>query len=180
VQDGRTYIELINGPSLYQFKGSPAAMPDRCRRSRPHPHAGGEIAMRPAQRRCALFIQPSLRSVGIATCRRAAWHVSRPNQARQRGAARPAAMEIWSSHVHGRPQGGDDRGNAADLVDAKARFKNAWTRIRASLTDQDIADAQQIAAASAEALARYDRRHRRLTEPVTLEKAMPEVACSTE
>ena len=67
----------------------------------------------------------------------------------------------WSCHVHGRPQGGDDRGNATDLVDAKARFKKAWTRIRASLTDQDIADAQQIAALSAEALARYDRRHGR-------------------
>jgi hypothetical protein len=52
---------------------------------------------------------------------------------------------IWSCHVHGRPQSGDDRGNAADLVDAKARFKKAWTRIRASLNDQDIADAQQIA-----------------------------------
>jgi hypothetical protein len=29
------------------------------------------------------------------------------------------------------------------------------------LTDQDIADAKQIAALSAEALARYDRRHGR-------------------
>jgi hypothetical protein len=53
VQDGRTYIELINGPSLYQFKGSPAAMPDRCRRSRPHPHAGGD---RHAARTTALRI----------------------------------------------------------------------------------------------------------------------------
>jgi hypothetical protein len=69
VQDGRTYIELINGPSLYQFKGSPAAMPDAADRGRIRMLA--EIAMRRAQRRCALFIQPSLRSVGIATCRRA-------------------------------------------------------------------------------------------------------------
>jgi hypothetical protein len=68
---------------------------------------------------------------------------------------------IWFCHVHGRPQGDDDRGNAANLVDAKARSKNAWARIRASLTDQDIADAKQIAALSAEALARYDRRHGR-------------------
>jgi hypothetical protein len=52
-------------------------------------------------------------------------------------------------------------GAAGDLVDAKAKFKEAWARIRASLTDQDIADAQQIAAASAEALARYDRLHGR-------------------
>ena len=77
------------------------------------------------------------------------------------GAPHDRPQWIWSCHVHGRPQGGDDRGNAADLVDAKARFKNAWTRIRASLTDQDIADAQQIAAVSAEALARYDQRHER-------------------
>jgi hypothetical protein len=67
----------------------------------------------------------------------------------------------WSCHLPGRPQGNDDRGSATDLADAKARFKEAWTRIRASLTDQDIADAQQIAAVSAEALARYDRQHGR-------------------
>jgi hypothetical protein len=84
-------------------------------------------------------------------------HVGRPDPARQRGTARPAAMDM----VHGQPQGGDDRGSAANLVDAKARFKIAWARIRASLTDQDIADAKHIAALSAEALARYDRRHGR-------------------
>jgi hypothetical protein len=76
-------------------------------------------------------------------------------------AAHDRQQWTWSCHVHGRPQGGDDRGSAGDLVDAKAKFKEAWTRIRASLTDQDIADAQQIAATSAEALARYDRRHGR-------------------
>ena len=77
------------------------------------------------------------------------------------GAQHDQLQWVWSCHVHGRPQGGDDRGNAVDLVDAKARFKKAWTRIRASLTDQDIADAQQIAAFSAKALARYDQRHGR-------------------
>jgi hypothetical protein len=50
-------------------------------------------------------------------------------------------------------------GPAADIDDCKLKFRKAWARIRASLTDQDIADAQQIAALSAEALARYDRRH---------------------
>jgi hypothetical protein len=74
------------------------------------------------------------------------------------GAPHDQPQWVWSCHVHGRPQGSDDRGNAANLVDAKARFKNAWARIRASLTDQDIADAQQIAAVSAKALARYDQR----------------------
>jgi hypothetical protein len=77
------------------------------------------------------------------------------------GAPHDRPQWTWSCHVHGRPQGGDDRGTAANLVDAKTRFKIAWARIRAGLTDQDIADAQQIAAASAEALARYDRRHGR-------------------
>jgi hypothetical protein len=77
------------------------------------------------------------------------------------GAPHDRPQWTWSCHFHGRPQGGDDRGNAANLVDAKARFKKAWTRIRASLTDQDIADAQQIAALSAEALARHDRRYGR-------------------
>jgi hypothetical protein len=78
------------------------------------------------------------------------------------GAPHDQPQWVWSCHVHGRPQSGDDRGNAVDLVDAKARFKNAWTRIRASLTERDIADAQEIAAISARALARYDdRRHGR-------------------
>jgi hypothetical protein len=49
--------------------------------------------------------------------------------------------------------------SGADLDDCKRQFKNAWARIGARLTDQDIADAQQISAISAEALARYDRRH---------------------
>jgi hypothetical protein len=77
------------------------------------------------------------------------------------GAPHDRPRWTWSCRVYGRPQGSDDRGNAADLVDAKARFKEAWTRIRASLTDQNIADAEQIAALSAEALAQYNRRRGR-------------------
>jgi hypothetical protein len=77
------------------------------------------------------------------------------------GAPHDRPQWIWSCHVHGRPQGSDDRGTGADLDDCKLKFKSAWARIRASLTDQDIADAQQIAAVSAEALARYDRRQGR-------------------
>ena len=76
------------------------------------------------------------------------------------GAPHDRPQWTWSCHVHGRPQGGDDRGSATDLADAKARFKAAWARIRAGLTDQDIADAQQIAAISAKAVARYDRKGR--------------------
>jgi hypothetical protein len=75
------------------------------------------------------------------------------------GAPHDRPQWTWSCHVHGRPQGSDDRGTGADIDDCKLKFRKAWARIRASLTDQDIADAQQIAALSAEALARYDRRH---------------------
>jgi hypothetical protein len=45
-----------------------------------------------------------------------------------------------------------------DLDDAKAEFKAAWVRIRAGVTDEEIAAAHRIAQASAEALARYDAR----------------------
>jgi hypothetical protein len=53
------------------------------------------------------------------------------------------------------------RGSGADLDDAKAQFRIAWAQIRASLTDQDIANAHRIAEISTEALARYGRGHRR-------------------
>jgi hypothetical protein len=56
------------------------------------------------------------------------------------GAPHDRPQWTWSCHVHGRPQGSDDRGDAANLVDAKAKFKEASARIRASLTDQEIAD----------------------------------------
>jgi hypothetical protein len=41
------------------------------------------------------------------------------------GAPHDRPQWIWSCHVHGRPQGNDDRGNDADLADAKAKFKAA-------------------------------------------------------
>ena len=95
-------------------------------------------------------------ALGITTAR-----TDRPASIGISSAPHDRPQWTWSCHVHGRPQGADDRGSAANLVDAKARFKKAWTRIRASLTEQVIADARQIAAISAEALARYDRRHGR-------------------
>ena len=72
------------------------------------------------------------------------------------GCAGPPYIKVC--HVHGRPQGSDDRGSAVDLDDAKAKFKAAWARIRASLTEQDITDAHRIAEISAEVLARYNRK----------------------
>jgi hypothetical protein len=64
-----------------------------------------------------------------------------------RGAGAPHGTSQWSwcCHLHGRPQGSDNRGTDVDLDDAKAKFKDAWGRIRASLTDADIADAHWIA-----------------------------------
>jgi hypothetical protein len=46
------------------------------------------------------------------------------------GAPHDRPQWTWSCHVHGRPQGGDDRGNAANLVDAKVRFKEVWAHPR--------------------------------------------------
>jgi hypothetical protein len=77
-----------------------------------------------------------------------------------------------------RPQGNDDRGNGADLDDWKLKFRKAWARIRARLTDQDIADAQQIAAVSAEALARYDRRQGRWSHVARCGAQRPDNACA--
>jgi hypothetical protein len=76
------------------------------------------------------------------------------------GTPHGAPQWTWSCHVHGRPQASDERGNGADLDDAKAQFRAAWARIRASLTGKDIANAQRIAKNSAETLTRYDRRRR--------------------
>jgi hypothetical protein len=54
------------------------------------------------------------------------------------GAPHDRPQWTWSCHVHGRPQGSNDRGTGADLDDRKLKFRKAWARIRASLTDQDI------------------------------------------
>jgi hypothetical protein len=64
----------------------------------------------------------------------------------------------WGCTVYGQPQLGGDSGTGADLEDCKAQFKTAWVRVRAGLTDEDIATAHDIAEASSEALARYDRK----------------------
>lgn len=69
------------------------------------------------------------------------------------GAPHDRPQWSWSCHLSGRPQAGDERGTGADLAGAKRRFKAAWSRIRAGLTDQDIAKAQVIAENSRKALA---------------------------
>ena len=49
-------------------------------------------------------------------------------------------------------------GAGHDLENAKANFREAWERIRAGLTELDIARARHYAETSREALARYDRK----------------------
>ena len=65
----------------------------------------------------------------------------------------------WNCYVHGKP-GASGNGTGIDLDDCKAQFKVAWTRIRAGLMEDDIARAYRYAEASAETLARYDRKQR--------------------
>jgi len=49
----------------------------------------------------------------------------------------------WTCNVYGKPGGGSGSGD--DLEDCKAQFKIAWARIRAGLTDADIAKANEYA-----------------------------------
>ena len=56
----------------------------------------------------------------------------------------------WGCNVYGQPPTADDRGPGINLKDCQLRFKLAWTRIRASLTEEDIA----VAARHAEGLRR--------------------------
>jgi hypothetical protein len=55
----------------------------------------------------------------------------------------------WGCNVCGQPQLGGGIGTGVDLDDCKARFEAAWLRIRAGLTDEDIAKAYDVAGASA-------------------------------
>jgi hypothetical protein len=70
------------------------------------------------------------------------------------------AQWSWNCSVHGKP-GASANGSGTDLDDCKAKFKAAWTAIRAGLSEDDIASAREYAESSREALARYDRKQRR-------------------
>ena len=58
--------------------------------------------------------------------------------------AMPAHLAHWSWNcsVHGKP-GASANGSGVDLEDCKAKFKIAWTTIRADLSEDDIASAHQ-------------------------------------
>ena len=55
----------------------------------------------------------------------------------------------WGCNVYGQPVAPNDRGPGINFKDCKVRFKIAWTRIRAQLTEEGIS----IAAWHAEKLA---------------------------
>jgi hypothetical protein len=58
----------------------------------------------------------------------------------------PAHVDQWSwgCNVYGQPSLGGDSGQGTDLEDCKRQFKTAWARIRAGLTDWDIAKAYEM------------------------------------
>lgn len=47
----------------------------------------------------------------------------------------------WSCNVYGQPSTANDRGPAINFKDSQLRFKLAWTKLRAALTEADIAAA---------------------------------------
>jgi len=51
----------------------------------------------------------------------------------------------WACNVYGQPSAATDRGPGINFKDCQLRFKIAWTRIRAGLTEADIAVASQHA-----------------------------------
>ena len=50
----------------------------------------------------------------------------------------------WGCNVDDRPSLDDDSGDGKDLDDCKAKFLIAWTRMRAGLTNEDIAKAYRM------------------------------------
>jgi hypothetical protein len=58
----------------------------------------------------------------------------------------PAHVDQWSwgCNVYGQPSLGGDSGPGTDLEDCKAKFKIAWARISARLTDRNIAKAREM------------------------------------
>ena len=48
----------------------------------------------------------------------------------------------WTCNVYGKPGGGSGSGDR--LEDCKRQFKSAWARVRAGLSDADIAKAHEM------------------------------------
>ena len=66
----------------------------------------------------------------------------------------------WACYLQGRPTSAIDSGTGVGLDACKAKFRTAWARIRAGLTDQDITTAHRYAENSAASPARYNARRR--------------------
>lgn len=59
----------------------------------------------------------------------------------------PSQAEQWwwgFTFYSNKPSLSSNNGGGTDLEDCKAKFKIAWTRIRATLTDADIAKAREM------------------------------------
>lgn len=80
--------------------------------------------------------------------------IGRIRRAEASSHAEPWAWNCW---VAG-DRKADEAGGGASLDEAKAQFHEVWQRIRARLTEADIARARGYAERSAEAMARYRRK----------------------
>jgi len=65
----------------------------------------------------------------------------------------------WSCYLQGRPKSDNGIGTGTGLEACKAKFRTAWSRIRAGRADQ-ITTAHRYAENRASSLARYDARRR--------------------
>jgi hypothetical protein len=72
----------------------------------------------------------------------------------------PAHIDQWSwgCNVYGQPSLSSDSGQGTDLENCKAKFRIAWVRIRARLTDGDIAKAKKCGEVDLQAKG-VNRRH---------------------
>ncbi len=51
----------------------------------------------------------------------------------------------WNCRLDGRPTRGGENGTGTGFADCKRQFREVWERMRATLTDQDIATARSYA-----------------------------------
>ncbi|MFK4725839.1 hypothetical protein ABIE89_006939 [Bradyrhizobium niftali] len=86
------------------------------------------------------------------------WRGMSIGRIRRAVASSRAELWAWNCWLGGRPCKADEGGDGVSLDDAKAQFREAWQRIRAALTEADIARAKGYAERSAEAIARYRRK----------------------
>jgi hypothetical protein len=161
----------IERPALHLTLRAPAWMPRRCAALGHAMTGSGPTCGRGPGLGHLIWgaERPEIRPAG--SLQRVSGQGSRLIARHRKGAVRPPHGAVLGRHARPDPERlvaqvrlsdhvSDDRGTGVDLDDAKAKFKIAWARIRAGLTDDDIAAAHEIAEASAEALAQYETRRR--------------------